>query len=134
MDIGCEHRFPEELDGLSPVEEWLIALHPPFGFIIEMELYRSGWRKGRNWLGAVICSAPVCYLLFHVLTHISDLYLSFCPRIAFLSVRLIENPHQSSWNERPMQRGSAGASKMPSHPLQAIGKRSRYWLTLPGLS
>ncbi|KJZ70132.1 hypothetical protein HIM_10473 [Hirsutella minnesotensis 3608] len=33
MAIGCEHRYPEELDGLSPVEERLIALHTPFGYI-----------------------------------------------------------------------------------------------------
>jgi hypothetical protein len=33
MDIGCEHRYPEELDGLSPVEERLIALQVPFGYI-----------------------------------------------------------------------------------------------------
>ncbi|QKX61678.1 uncharacterized protein TRUGW13939_08831 [Talaromyces rugulosus] len=33
MDIGCEHRYPEELDDLSPVEERLIALHTPFGCI-----------------------------------------------------------------------------------------------------
>ncbi|KJZ71253.1 hypothetical protein HIM_09326 [Hirsutella minnesotensis 3608] len=33
MAIGCEHRYPEELDSLSPVEERLIALHTPFGFI-----------------------------------------------------------------------------------------------------
>ncbi|KAJ6436295.1 High-osmolarity-induced transcription protein 1 [Purpureocillium lavendulum] len=33
MAIGCEHRYPEELDGLSPVEERLIALQVPFGYI-----------------------------------------------------------------------------------------------------
>uniref|UniRef100_A0A8H7K5M9 DUF6570 domain-containing protein n=1 Tax=Bionectria ochroleuca TaxID=29856 RepID=A0A8H7K5M9_BIOOC len=33
MDIGCEHRYPGELDGLSPVEERLIALQAPFGYI-----------------------------------------------------------------------------------------------------
>ncbi|KAH7118140.1 hypothetical protein B0J13DRAFT_201943, partial [Dactylonectria estremocensis] len=33
MDIGCDHRYPEELDGLSPVEERLIALQAPFGYI-----------------------------------------------------------------------------------------------------
>ncbi|KAI8649770.1 ATP-dependent DNA helicase [Fusarium keratoplasticum] len=33
MDIGCEHRYPEELDGLSPVEERLIALQASFGYI-----------------------------------------------------------------------------------------------------
>jgi len=33
MDIGCEHRYPEVLDDLSPVEERLIALQAPFGYI-----------------------------------------------------------------------------------------------------
>ena len=33
MCIGCEHRYPEELDGLSPVEERLIALQASFGYI-----------------------------------------------------------------------------------------------------
>ncbi|EWY79575.1 hypothetical protein FOYG_17269 [Fusarium oxysporum NRRL 32931] len=33
MHIGCEHRYPKELDDLSPVEERLIALHAPFGYI-----------------------------------------------------------------------------------------------------
>ncbi|KAK7420728.1 hypothetical protein QQZ08_010263 [Neonectria magnoliae] len=33
MDIGCEHQYPKKLDGLSPVEERLIALQAPFGYI-----------------------------------------------------------------------------------------------------
>ena len=33
MHIGCEHRYPEALDGLSPVEESLIALQASFGYI-----------------------------------------------------------------------------------------------------
>ncbi|KAM6506384.1 hypothetical protein FSOLCH5_013369 [Fusarium solani] len=33
MYIGCEHRYPDELDGLSPVEERLIALQASFGYI-----------------------------------------------------------------------------------------------------
>lgn len=33
MDIGCEHRYPKELDGLSPLKERLIALQAPFGYI-----------------------------------------------------------------------------------------------------
>jgi hypothetical protein len=33
MNIGCEHRYPKELDGLSPLEERLIALQAPFGYI-----------------------------------------------------------------------------------------------------
>ncbi|KAL6406099.1 hypothetical protein AUP68_10662 [Ilyonectria robusta] len=38
MDIGCEHRYPEELDGLSPVEERLIALQAPFGYITKFTM------------------------------------------------------------------------------------------------
>lgn len=33
MDIGCEHRYTNELDSLSPLEERLIALQAPFGYI-----------------------------------------------------------------------------------------------------
>ncbi|KAH7116649.1 hypothetical protein B0J13DRAFT_630282 [Dactylonectria estremocensis] len=33
MHIGCEHRYPKELDDLSPIEERLIALQAPFGYI-----------------------------------------------------------------------------------------------------
>ncbi|KJZ70297.1 hypothetical protein HIM_10304 [Hirsutella minnesotensis 3608] len=33
LHIGCEHRYPEALDGLSPVEERLIALQASFGYI-----------------------------------------------------------------------------------------------------
>ncbi|KJZ70496.1 hypothetical protein HIM_10125 [Hirsutella minnesotensis 3608] len=33
MNIGCEHRYPKELDGLSPLEERLVALQAPFGYI-----------------------------------------------------------------------------------------------------
>ncbi|KAM4063336.1 ATP-dependent DNA helicase PIF1 [Hirsutella rhossiliensis] len=35
MHIGCEYRYPEALDGLSPVEERLIALQASFGYITE---------------------------------------------------------------------------------------------------
>jgi hypothetical protein len=31
--LGCEHLFPEELKGLTPVEEKLIALNSSYGFI-----------------------------------------------------------------------------------------------------
>lgn len=31
--IGCEHMFPEELKGLTPVEEKLIALNSCYGFV-----------------------------------------------------------------------------------------------------
>lgn len=33
MHIGCEHQYPKELDDLSPIEERLIALQAPFGYI-----------------------------------------------------------------------------------------------------
>jgi hypothetical protein len=33
MDVECEHQHPEEFDVLSPVEDGLIALHTPFGYI-----------------------------------------------------------------------------------------------------
>ncbi|KAH8661806.1 hypothetical protein BGZ61DRAFT_593621 [Ilyonectria robusta] len=36
--IGCEHRYPEELDGLSPVEERLIALQASFGYITKFTI------------------------------------------------------------------------------------------------
>jgi hypothetical protein len=38
MGIGCKHRYPEELDDLSPVEERLIVLRTPFGYITKLVL------------------------------------------------------------------------------------------------
>ncbi|KAM4062348.1 hypothetical protein HRG_013567 [Hirsutella rhossiliensis] len=38
MYIGCEHRYPVELDGLSPLEERLIALQAPFGLITKFNV------------------------------------------------------------------------------------------------
>ncbi|KAG7408961.1 ATP-dependent DNA helicase PIF1 [Fusarium oxysporum f. sp. raphani] len=38
MNIGCEHRYPKELDGLSPLEERLIALQAPFGYITKFSV------------------------------------------------------------------------------------------------
>jgi hypothetical protein len=35
MYIGCEHRYPKETDDLSPVEERLVALQAPYGYITE---------------------------------------------------------------------------------------------------
>lgn len=31
--LGCEHTYPDELKGLTPVEEKLIALNTCYGFI-----------------------------------------------------------------------------------------------------
>ncbi len=38
MGIGCEHRYPKELGGLSPLEERLIALQAPFGYIAKLTI------------------------------------------------------------------------------------------------
>ncbi|KAM4063400.1 ATP-dependent DNA helicase PIF1 [Hirsutella rhossiliensis] len=38
MYTGCEHRYPVELDGLSPLEERLIALQAPFGLITKFNV------------------------------------------------------------------------------------------------
>ncbi|RSL75841.1 hypothetical protein CEP52_017822, partial [Fusarium oligoseptatum] len=50
MYIGCEHRYPQELDGLSPVEERLIALQASFGYITKFTVDNKtpsglGYRK-----------------------------------------------------------------------------------------
>ncbi|KAH6954034.1 hypothetical protein BKA56DRAFT_625250 [Ilyonectria sp. MPI-CAGE-AT-0026] len=36
--VGCEHMFPEELKGLTPVEEKLIALNSCYGFITKYSM------------------------------------------------------------------------------------------------
>ena len=36
--IGCEHRYPQELDGLSPIKERLITLQASFGYIIKFTI------------------------------------------------------------------------------------------------
>ncbi|KAH8661069.1 hypothetical protein BGZ61DRAFT_300661, partial [Ilyonectria robusta] len=36
--LGCEHMFPEELKGLTPVEEKLIALNSCYGFITKYSM------------------------------------------------------------------------------------------------
>lgn len=48
MAIGCEHRYPPELDDLSPVEERLIALHTPFGYITKYTVDDNA-RSGINY-------------------------------------------------------------------------------------
>ncbi|KJZ67959.1 hypothetical protein HIM_12653 [Hirsutella minnesotensis 3608] len=59
MAIGCdcEHRYPEELDGLSPVEERLIALHAPFGYITKFTVdnkTRSGISYRKHVKGHIV--------------------------------------------------------------------------------
>ncbi|RXG41776.1 hypothetical protein VDGE_30528 [Verticillium dahliae] len=41
MDIGCEHRYPEELRELTPLEEKLISLNAAYGFITKFNVQRG---------------------------------------------------------------------------------------------
>ncbi|KAJ2899375.1 hypothetical protein MKZ38_003082 [Zalerion maritima] len=43
--LGCEHMFPDELKGLTPVEEKLIALNSCYGFITKYSV-EDGHRQG----------------------------------------------------------------------------------------
>ena len=43
--LGCEHMLPEELKGLTPVEEKLIALNSCYGFITKHSI-QDGHRQG----------------------------------------------------------------------------------------
>ncbi|KAH6869547.1 hypothetical protein B0T10DRAFT_593486, partial [Thelonectria olida] len=43
--LGCEHMFPEELKGLTPVEEKLISLNSCYGFITRYTVV-DGQRQG----------------------------------------------------------------------------------------
>ncbi|KAM4067799.1 PIF1-like helicase [Hirsutella rhossiliensis] len=57
MAIGCEHRYPDELDDLSPVEERLIALHAPFGYITKFAVdnkTRSGISYRKHVKGHIV--------------------------------------------------------------------------------
>ncbi|XP_044714515.1 PIF1 protein [Hirsutella rhossiliensis] len=57
MAIGCEHRYPGELDDLSPVEERLIALHAPFGYITKFTVdnkTRSGISYRKHVKGHIV--------------------------------------------------------------------------------
>lgn len=38
LAIGCFHRYPEELRGLSPMEERLIGLAQPYGWVTKIEI------------------------------------------------------------------------------------------------
>ena len=44
-ELGCEHMYPPELKHLSPVEEKLIALNSPYGFITK---YSASYRCRRG--------------------------------------------------------------------------------------
>ncbi|XTI95096.1 hypothetical protein V2W45_1503292 [Cenococcum geophilum] len=39
--LGCEHMFPDELKGLTPIEEKLIALNACYGFITKYSISKS---------------------------------------------------------------------------------------------
>ncbi|KAJ3572625.1 hypothetical protein NPX13_g4988 [Xylaria arbuscula] len=57
MDIGCEHRYPEELSSLSPVEERLIALQSAFGYITKFTVdnkTRSGISYRKHVKGHIV--------------------------------------------------------------------------------
>ncbi|KAJ4154517.1 hypothetical protein NW754_001465 [Fusarium falciforme] len=45
--IGCEHMFPEELKGLTPVEEKLIALNSCYGFVTRYSIASSQKQSAR---------------------------------------------------------------------------------------
>ena len=42
--IGCEHRYPPELDQLSPIEEKLIALNTAYGYVARFAVDRKTYR------------------------------------------------------------------------------------------
>ncbi|KAJ2891231.1 uncharacterized protein MKZ38_000723 [Zalerion maritima] len=57
MHIGCEQRYPEELIGLPPVEERLIALQSAFGYITKFTVdnkTRSGISYRKHVKGHII--------------------------------------------------------------------------------
>ncbi|RYP15987.1 hypothetical protein DL765_005384 [Monosporascus sp. GIB2] len=41
MLIGCEHRYPKELRGLTSLEEMLISLNAAYGFITKFNIQRG---------------------------------------------------------------------------------------------
>ncbi|KAH6973255.1 hypothetical protein EDB80DRAFT_348996 [Ilyonectria destructans] len=54
--LGCEHMFPDELKGLTPVEEKLIALNSRYGFITRYSIpdgKRQGVRYPRHVKGHI---------------------------------------------------------------------------------
>jgi hypothetical protein len=46
--LGCEHTFPDELKGLSPVEEKLIALNSCYGFITKYSVVEGQKRNSQG--------------------------------------------------------------------------------------
>ncbi|KAL6411723.1 hypothetical protein AUP68_04097 [Ilyonectria robusta] len=59
MDIGCEHRYAEVLDDLSPVEERLITLQAPFGYITKFTVDKktpSGLSYRKHVKGHIVVS------------------------------------------------------------------------------
>jgi hypothetical protein len=39
--VGCEHRYPKELEELTPLEEKLISLNSAYGFITKFNVQRG---------------------------------------------------------------------------------------------
>jgi hypothetical protein len=92
MDIGCEHRYPKELDGLSPVEERLIALQAPFGYITKFTVDNktpSGASYRKHVKGHIVVFP----------NNVEDLVTTVLPHPL---LQTIENIHVSwSGNNRP---------------------------------
>jgi len=73
MWIGCEHVYPDELKDLSPVEEKLIALSSPYGFITKFDIVpgkgtNASYRKHVKGHISVLCN-DVESLVSNVLPH-----------------------------------------------------------------
>ncbi|XP_044716325.1 uncharacterized protein HRG_09857 [Hirsutella rhossiliensis] len=85
MAIGCEHRYPDELDDLSPVEEKLIALHAPFGYITKFTVdnkTRSGISYRKHVKGHIVVFPNkvddlVATVLPHPLQAIENIHVSW---------------------------------------------------------
>ena len=71
--LGCEHMFPDELKGLTPVEEQLIALNSCYGFITKYSLpegHREGVRYPKHVKGHItVFPNNVQELVTNVLPH-----------------------------------------------------------------
>src|SRR2546423_14500245 len=71
--LGCEHMFPDELKGLCPIEEKLIALNSCYGFITKHSLpdeRRQGVRYPRHVKGHItVFPNNVQELVTNVLPH-----------------------------------------------------------------
>ncbi|KAM4063613.1 PIF1 protein [Hirsutella rhossiliensis] len=93
MAIGCEHRYPDELDDLSPVEERLIALHAPFGYITKFTVdnkTRSGISYRKHVKGHIVVFP----------NKVDDLVATVLP---YPLLQAIENIH-ISWDVGAMER------------------------------